>query len=175
MSDTNLSEAVAQAKANLDAHTRETVQWHFSPETGCPFWLEKVKGFDFDPLTDVADYPDLARFPDIGHHLRNRSVDDLTPRGLSETPEVFETGGTTGSPKRLIYSREWVDRCLSWKVAERRHGAARASSRRSANAAGAPFGLLEIRQESCSGSCSGSCSARCAGRPYLGQLTSSSR
>ena len=115
---TVLSPPVASGSAA--AYLQDILRWHFSPETGAPFWLDIAASLDFDPLTDVADYPDLARFPDIGHHLRNRSVDDLTPRGLSETPEVFETGGTTGSPKRLIYSREWVDRCLSWKVAEMR-------------------------------------------------------
>jgi len=28
------------AQASLDAHVRETIAWHFSPETGCPFWLD---------------------------------------------------------------------------------------------------------------------------------------
>jgi hypothetical protein len=28
-----------EAKAQLDNQVRETIQWHFSPETGCPFWL----------------------------------------------------------------------------------------------------------------------------------------
>lgn len=23
----------------LDAHVREIIEWHFNPETGCPFWF----------------------------------------------------------------------------------------------------------------------------------------
>jgi hypothetical protein len=30
----------------LDAHVREIVQWHFSPETGTPFWLDFAKKLD---------------------------------------------------------------------------------------------------------------------------------
>ena len=29
--------AIKAAQEKLDAHLREIVQWHFSPETGCPF------------------------------------------------------------------------------------------------------------------------------------------
>ena len=28
------------AQDKLDAHLREIIQWHFSPETGSPFWLD---------------------------------------------------------------------------------------------------------------------------------------
>ncbi len=37
---TDLTSRVADARARLDAHVREIVAWHFSPETGCPFWLD---------------------------------------------------------------------------------------------------------------------------------------
>ena len=30
---------IAAARDDLDAHVRAIVEWHFSPETGCPFWL----------------------------------------------------------------------------------------------------------------------------------------
>ena len=30
---------IAVARDDLDAHVRAIVEWHFSPETGCPFWL----------------------------------------------------------------------------------------------------------------------------------------
>ena len=49
MSDT----AIQKAREQLDAHARDIVRWHFDPATGCPFWLERAKGFDFNPLTDV--------------------------------------------------------------------------------------------------------------------------
>src|SRR5918994_667558 len=41
MSETTPIESrVRAAREQLDAHVREIVQWHFSPETGCPFWLD---------------------------------------------------------------------------------------------------------------------------------------
>ena len=45
------SEAVTAAAQQLDAHLLDIIQWHFSPETGCPFWLDWAakKG-----LADVA-------------------------------------------------------------------------------------------------------------------------
>ena len=42
-----------QAKDKLDAHVREIVQWHFNPETGSPFWLEKAKTLGFDPRKEA--------------------------------------------------------------------------------------------------------------------------
>ena len=30
-------EKINAARADLDAHVRQIVQWHFDPETGCPF------------------------------------------------------------------------------------------------------------------------------------------
>ena len=48
-----LKDRVAEARARLDAHVREIVQWHFSPETGCPFWLDHAARLDFDPREKV--------------------------------------------------------------------------------------------------------------------------
>ena len=56
---TALDAAVETARERLDAHVREIVHWHFSPETGSPFWLERSRGFDFDPLEDVRGFDDL--------------------------------------------------------------------------------------------------------------------
>lgn len=94
----------AEASAALDDHVRETVRWHFAPETGCPFWLEKARGFDFDPMKDVKCYEDLKLF---GHFqddwLRGGPVRRWIPRGLAGKPAyVFETGGSTGVPKSRV-------------------------------------------------------------------------
>jgi hypothetical protein len=59
----NLDQFVTQAKEYLDSQTREMVEWHFDPETGSPFWLEKSKEFDFDPRKDVQCFEDLKKFP----------------------------------------------------------------------------------------------------------------
>ncbi|MEO1082642.1 MAG: hypothetical protein AAFY88_00210 [Acidobacteriota bacterium] len=99
-----LQSAVDAARERLDAHVREIVHWHFSPETGCPFWLDRAKGFDFDPLTDVKTYDDLKLF---GHFedewLRGGPARRWVPKGLANEPVyIFETGGTTGVPKSRI-------------------------------------------------------------------------
>lgn len=106
-------------------YLRGALQWHFSESTGSPLWLSIAQTLDFDPLTDIETYADLQRFPDISEYLRSSRVEDLIPRGLlsdSVPPSVYETGGTTGSPKRLIYTSDWIERCLSWKVDELRTG-----------------------------------------------------
>lgn len=99
-----LPQRVAEAKERLDSHVREIVQWHFQPETGCPFWLEKARTLDFNPLKDVRGYEDLKLF---GHFqdewLRGGPVRRWIPRGLADKPfYVFETGGSTGIPKSRI-------------------------------------------------------------------------
>ena len=55
----DLAEKVAAARARLDAHVREIVAWHFDPETGSPFWLERAAGLGFDPRKEVQGYDDL--------------------------------------------------------------------------------------------------------------------
>jgi len=51
-------EAIREGRKRLDAHVREIVAWHFNPETGCPFWLERVKTLGFDPRKDVQGFDD---------------------------------------------------------------------------------------------------------------------
>jgi len=96
--------AVKAAKDKLDAHTYEIVQWHFHESTGCPFWLEKKKEFNFDPLTEVKGYDDLVKFPLFEDEwLRGGPVRRWVPKAYADKPiYVFETGGTTGIPKSRI-------------------------------------------------------------------------
>jgi hypothetical protein len=99
-----LEEKIKNARAQLDAHVREIVRWHFDPNTGTPFWLEKAKSFDFDPLTDVNGWSDIKKFPIFEDDwLRGGPVRRWVPKGLADRPVyVFETGGTTGLPKSRI-------------------------------------------------------------------------
>jgi phenylacetate-coenzyme A ligase PaaK-like adenylate-forming protein len=96
--------AVAQARAALDAHAVEIVQWHFHESTGCPFWLEKKKDLKFDPLTEVKCFEDIKKFPDFEDEwLRGGPVRRWVPKAYADKPiYVFETGGTTGIPKSRI-------------------------------------------------------------------------
>ena len=38
------AEAIQKAQEQLETHLREIVAWHFTPETGCPFWLDWASG-----------------------------------------------------------------------------------------------------------------------------------
>jgi hypothetical protein len=44
------------------AYLQAAVRWHFSPETGSPYWLKSATALDFDPLTDVKTFEDLGLF-----------------------------------------------------------------------------------------------------------------
>src|SRR6266496_1580223 len=96
--------AADRARAELDAHVFETVQWHFHPSTGCPFWLEKAKELKVDPLKEVLTFDDLKKFPEFQDEwLRGGPVRRWVPKPLADKPiYVFETGGTTGIPKSRI-------------------------------------------------------------------------
>ncbi len=96
-----LAGRVREARERLNAHVREIVRWHFSRETGCPFWLDLAERLGFDPRERIGGYEDLAC---LGHFqddwLRGGPVRRWLPRAYAGRPlSVFETGGTTGVPK----------------------------------------------------------------------------
>ena len=95
---------IRSAQEELDAHVREIIGWHFSPETGCPYWLEWAKQ-NFDPLEEVNSFTDLiAKFPHFQDDaLRNLQPEVWVPVKFRGRPfNIFETGGTTGMPKQRI-------------------------------------------------------------------------
>lgn len=108
----DVAKQAAEAKSRLDEHTLEIVHWHFSEETGSPFWLEKKAELNFDPLTDIKSYDDLKKFPHFEDEwLRGGPINRWVPKGLAGKPVyVFETGGTTGTPKsRMVIEDHWTD------------------------------------------------------------------
>lgn len=92
------------AAADLDAHVREIVHWHFSPETGTPFWLERAKTLGWDPRKEIHTYRDLDRFGFFEDEwLRGGPVRRWVPKAYANAPIfTFETGGSTGVPKSRI-------------------------------------------------------------------------
>jgi hypothetical protein len=97
----NLPLRVQEAKVQLDAHVREMVEWHFNPETGCPFWLELTAKLGWDPRHEICCFEDLRKFPPFQDEwLRGGPMRRWVPKGFADKPVyVFETGGTTGVPK----------------------------------------------------------------------------
>ncbi|MBK9170409.1 MAG: hypothetical protein IPM24_23510 [Bryobacterales bacterium] len=92
------------SRRELDAWTREVVEWHFNPDTGTPFWLEYAKTLDWDPRREIQGYADLDRFGNFQDEwLRGGPVRRWVPKGYAGRPVyTFETGGSTGVPKSRI-------------------------------------------------------------------------
>ena len=99
------SPAAAAAQERLDAHVRAIIHWHFSPETGCPFWLSWAKQAGWDPRLRVGSFSDLTtHFPHFQDEwLRDLQPEVWVPKAYGARPyNIFETGGTTGMPKQRI-------------------------------------------------------------------------
>jgi hypothetical protein len=95
---------VEAARHALDSWVREIVTWHFDPQTGCPFWIDYAARLNWDPRTEIEGFADLKRFePFKDEWLRGGPVERWVPKGLAGKPVfVFETGGTTGTPKTRV-------------------------------------------------------------------------
>jgi len=102
--DLTLKQWAAEARARLDAHTREIVAWHFDPRTGCPFWLDHAAKLGWDPREEIQCYDDLDKLePFQDEWLRGGPVRQWVPKAFADRPVyVFETGGSTGVPKSRI-------------------------------------------------------------------------
>jgi hypothetical protein len=104
---------------NVEAYLRSAIAWHFGAETGSAFWLRTAQTLDFDPLTDVHSFADLRRFPNLLGALRTEPVENLIPRGYGSpapVPQIFESGGTTGVPKRTVQLPDWVAQVVDWQT-----------------------------------------------------------
>lgn len=105
--------------ADPQAYLHAALAWHFGADTGSPFWLDAARTLDFDPLTDVRTFSDLRRFPNLLGELRTVPVEDLIPRGygpVPPVPQIFESGGTTGAPKRTAQLPDWVAQVVRWQT-----------------------------------------------------------
>ncbi len=100
----DIESKVKSAREELDAWTREMVEWHFGPETGCPFWLDYARKLGWDPRAQIHGYDDLDRLgPFQDEWLRGGPVRRWVPKAYADKPIfVFETGGSTGIPKSRI-------------------------------------------------------------------------
>lgn len=101
-----------------DDFIRAAMRWHFSPATGSPFWLRRAASLGFDPLVDVKSFDDLRLFPDLTRELRDVPAEQLIPRGFGTEPDiagVFESGGTTGPAKRVVFTRDWMERTVEFE------------------------------------------------------------
>ena len=101
------------------AYLAAAMAWHFGEDTGSRFWLRTARALDFNPLTDVRSFADLRLFPNLVNELRSAPVEDLVPRGYGSSPplpQIFESGGTTGAPKRTVQMPDWVAQVVRWQT-----------------------------------------------------------
>ena len=101
---TNMQDRQKQAKEALDEQVRRIIHWHFSPNTGAPFWLNRAAELGWNPIKEINCFEDLARLAFFEDEwLRGGPLQRWIPKGLAGKPiYVFETGGTTGIPKSRI-------------------------------------------------------------------------
>jgi len=64
------------ARERLDVHTREIVEWHFNPATGCPFWLNKAKEWGIDVRKEVQRFDDLKK---LNEEQKDLPIDGREP------------------------------------------------------------------------------------------------
>lgn len=103
-----------------DEFVQAAMEWHFSPDTGARFWLDRRERLDFDPLSEVKSFADLLRFPSFTDELRDVTIADLIPQGYGHNPDilgVIESGGTTGDPKRVPMLADFAEKMIAREVA----------------------------------------------------------
>ena len=76
-----LASRAETARQRLDSWIQELMQWHFSPETGCRFWLDWKERAGWDPRDMVSGAGDLHRFGLFQDDwLRFTPLEDWVPR-----------------------------------------------------------------------------------------------
>jgi hypothetical protein len=102
---------------DLDDWTRHVVRRHFDPRFGSPYWLRVTAGLSFDPR-DITRYTELAAFgPFPIGVLRDLDPADLVPQteGRPLAGRIYESGGTTGDPCRVFYTRKMIEHRALWR------------------------------------------------------------
>lgn len=71
---------------NINEWTCKMIRHHFSPETGSPFWIEKAKQLNFDPVEDIHCFNDLEKFGILNDSdLKNRSMQDFITKAIRKS------------------------------------------------------------------------------------------
>ncbi len=107
--NSDIQSKVSTAEDGLNRHLINIIHWHFSPDTGTPYWLNWANEHSVNPLKEVTCFTDIVRiFPNFRDELL-REVDHqlFIPKPYRGKPfKLFETGGTTGMPKQRM---SWED------------------------------------------------------------------
>lgn len=95
--------------ADLDTWTCRVIATHFDPETGTPYWLDWERENGLNVRGAIDGFADLREVfePFDEDVLRTLPVERFAPRSMAGERRVYETGGTTGAPKRVIMGEYW--------------------------------------------------------------------
>ena len=109
MTDPTHTNPYAPTDATLDEWTREVIATHFDPEDGTPYWLRWADERGIDVRDRVDGFADLRAVfePFEEDVLRTLSAAEFAPQSLAGDRRVYETGGTTGAPKRVVMANYW--------------------------------------------------------------------
>lgn len=94
-------------KIDLDNHVRKIIKYHFNKEAGTPYWIKFADKIGIDPINEITRYEDLSLLGLLNDEdLRHIPVEEFTPKARLDfekySPHVYETGGTSGIPKRIM-------------------------------------------------------------------------
>lgn len=94
-------------KQLLDEQVREIIEYHFNPNSGSEFWINFAKERGINPIHDITCYEELKILGNFNaDDLRTIPVEHFIPKDRLNfkkyDPRVFETGGTSGIPKRVM-------------------------------------------------------------------------
>lgn len=117
MNPVEFPEISAWLSQDLDAWTRRIIGRHFDPEHGSPYWLRRAESLPFDPR-DVTRYAELKEFgPFPLADLRTLDPAELVPLVVPRplVGRVWESGGTTGDPCRVFYTKAMLHQRAEWR------------------------------------------------------------
>ena len=106
--------------SDYENHIRQLVDWHLSDLTGSKYWINRR---DSGWTKEIVERWFLEGSPprnhlDLEHDLRNLPIQSFIPQGVNKEDiiGVFESGGTTGSPKRVALGSSWMHDLLDWSA-----------------------------------------------------------
>ncbi|MCG7449333.1 MULTISPECIES: hypothetical protein [Corynebacterium] len=106
--------------SSYENHIHQLIEWHLSDTTGSKYWINRRES---GWTKEVVERWFLEGIPPhnhrlLEHDLRNLSVELFIPKGVNkeEIVGVFESGGTTGEPKRVVLGFPWMHELLEWSA-----------------------------------------------------------
>ncbi|MEV7801201.1 hypothetical protein AB0O14_19125 [Microbacterium foliorum] len=105
---------------SYENHIHNMVDLHLSNDSGSKYWSDRTK----DGWTkDVVERWFLEGVPpknylQLEEDLRILPVESFIPRKIErkEIVGVYESGGTTGVPKRVVLGNSWMNEILAWSA-----------------------------------------------------------